>query len=269
MKNRYSILALLILTKFTFGQDINSQTGAKSAGLGMTGVCLTDIWSTTNNQAGLAFIEKSGIGFDYESRFNIKELAQKDVVAALKTNFGTFGLSIAYFGDNKYNESKFGLAYSKKLFNSFSIGVQINYLETRIGENYGNSGIFNSEIGFYSRLTKDLTFAGHIANVPTAKVDINTNRAPMKVKLGIVDKITENIEASGEVQKIKDISPSMHIGIDYHLVKPIFIRIGFLSNPNSFMLGIGFKYSEMTLDIASVFHPVLGMSNQVSLNWNF
>ena len=53
-------------------------------------------------------------------KYGIKELSHGALALALPTNAGTFGLSYSYFGYSKYNESKIGLAYAKKLFEKIS-----------------------------------------------------------------------------------------------------------------------------------------------------
>lgn len=256
--------------QISFAQDIYTHAGAISAGAGQTGLCQSDIWSTQNNQAGLAFAEKGGAGFYYENRYNLKELAKKDAVIAFPTRYGTFGTSISYFGYSKFNESKYGLAYAKKLSKMFAIGIQLNYQETKIAEAYGHSGAFVAEIGFFSYLSKNIILAGHVYNPTKVKTNAdNNNPYPMIVKIGILDKFTDKIDATCEVQKTTNTKPTIHMGVHYHIVKQVFIRIGYFSAPSSYSFGMGLELSHFRVDISSLYHPVLGMSNQVSLNYIF
>ncbi len=50
----YPFCLLLITTFFSYGGNENWPLGSRQAGMGFTGVTLSDIWSSSHNQAGLA-----------------------------------------------------------------------------------------------------------------------------------------------------------------------------------------------------------------------
>ena len=54
-------------------------------------------------------------------------------------------------------------------------------------------------------------------------------------------------------------------GIEYHIIKPVFVRIGIATNPTTYSFGAGFEFYRFKLDVAASRHPVLGFSLQSSL----
>ena len=67
----------------------------------------------------------------------MSELGMKGFAAAAN-KYGTFGLNINSFGYSQYSETKAGFAYARQR-RTFSMGVQLDYYNTRIGENCGSS----------------------------------------------------------------------------------------------------------------------------------
>ena len=61
----------------------------------------------------------------------------------------------------------------------------------------------------------------------------------------------------------------MKAGIEYHFVKPLFIRIGYMSDPSQFTFGFGLRFGKLNFDIASSYNVVLGFSPQGSIIYLF
>jgi len=121
------LLVFLFIYLISYSGNDNYPTGSRSASMGNSSVTLSDVWSTHHNQAGLAGLTKPTIGFHHENRFIVKEYGLQSLAFVLPTNSGNFGISLSYFGYSKYNESKIGLGYAKKLSDKISFGVQLDY----------------------------------------------------------------------------------------------------------------------------------------------
>src|SRR3989339_551673 len=90
-----------------FSGNENYPVGARYSSMGNTGVMTPSLWSTSHNQAGLAFLKISEVGLHYENKFLIPELGLSSLAFALPSKkSGTFGLNYNHFGYSKYNESK-------------------------------------------------------------------------------------------------------------------------------------------------------------------
>ena len=131
----FLFLSLIALNCFA------QNTDAKSNALGDCGLTQKSVWSNFSNQAGLAEINQFTVGVGSQNSFGLKELSTHAAVFALPVSGGVFGLNVAYTGFELYNETKIGLAFGKKLSESFNIGVQIDYLRTYIDESTNNSSV--------------------------------------------------------------------------------------------------------------------------------
>jgi hypothetical protein len=249
----------------------NTPAGGRSSALGNTSLCFADVWSVHNNQAAMAFLNKPAAGLYFENKFLVKELNLQAGAAVLPTKSGVFGLSLSYYGNKLYSEGKTGLAYAKNFGQRFSAGIQLDYLFTRIAENYGTRHSFTFEIGLLGRITKNLTLAAHVFNPIIIKLaDYNNERIPAIIRLGILYNFSENLLVTMEAEEKISLKPGVNAGIEYRLLKKAFIRIGLSASDHMlYSFGFGLEVKNMNMDIAAAYHPVLGISPKASLVFTF
>ena len=118
--NSYNLVILCLIIFFiscniTSASIDNFPTGARYTAIGNIGVMCSDLWSVSQNQAGLGFYNHLVAGFYHENRFALSQLSLHSIAFTVPTGTGTFGLSCTYFGYSLYNESKIGLAFGKSL----------------------------------------------------------------------------------------------------------------------------------------------------------
>jgi hypothetical protein len=260
----FILVNIFIITAFATGE--NWPVGGRSAGMSNASITLSDIWSVSNNQAGLAYLKDISAGVYYEDRFDLKDLSLKAGALAIPTKSGVFGLSTTYFGYSQYYESKAGLAYGKSFGNKFSAGVQLDYLSTHIAENYGNSSTIAAEAGLMYRLNKHICIGAHIFNPTRARVaKYNDERAPTIADLGLSYTFSDKIIVVIESEKDIQYNAVFKAGVEYHPVKAIYFRTGISTNPMLNSFGFGLEYHNFSLDFASSYHQALGFTPQFSL----
>lgn len=249
----------------------NHLLGARSAGIGNASVMLSDAWSVYHNQAGLGFMSKITAGIAYEGRFFIPEMGLKGAVIAVPLKKGgTFGLSVSSFGYSQYNENKAGVAYAMKFGENFSVGVQMNYLTTRIAENYGTSSALAAELGIQAKLNEQMTVGAHIFNLNRAKVtNYNNEKTPTIIRMGVSYLFSPKVFASAEAEKDIDKKPIAKAGVEYRVLDMLYLRAGISTNPFLNTFGIGVVKKGFKLDFATSIHSALGYSPQVSLGYQF
>jgi len=247
-----------------------SAIGGRAAAMGNTSVAFYDSWSGFNNQAGLGWCKKFSAGAYYENRFLVKELSTKAIGVILPVKKGAFGLSFQHFGFSLYNEIKTGLAFGMRFGNAFSVGIELDYMRFHIGDDYGTKNLFTFEIGLQYRVKEQLCLGVHLFNpVPVKLTDDPVERIPTLIRLGIAWQISRNFIASAEAEKDLVNTPIIKAGMEYHFINPLFIRIGFLTNPTQFTFGFGLEFGKLSFDIASSYHMVLGFSPQGSIIYLF
>ncbi|NOX84917.1 MAG: hypothetical protein GXO86_02960 [Chlorobi bacterium] len=229
-------------------------TGSRQAGMGRTSVAMTDFWSIRNNQAGIALLDKIGAGIYYESRFLINRLSTKDIAVVVPTKIGVLGASFNYFGYELYNEMKIGLAYARSFSPYFRIGLQLDYLITSFGDNYGSTGNVTFELGIQSDVAKNLTIGAWVYNPVMVKLaDYNNEKIPAIFRLGLSWHILKNFIANLEVEKNTNINPVLvRGGFEYGFNDKFFLRAGFSTQQEIFSMGFGLKIKFLVFDISAV-----------------
>ena len=125
--------------------------GARLIGMGMSSICMVNVYSAYNNQAASAYLERPSFGLYYAPVFIGQGVSNLTGIFAMPVKKGgTIGVSVNYFGYSLYNEKKVGLSYAIKLAKWMSLGVQLDYLNTKIS-GYGSKNYVTFEMGLFSK----------------------------------------------------------------------------------------------------------------------
>lgn len=244
--------------------------GPRSASLGHASVCLKDVWASHNNQGSLGFVRQTEGAAFYETRFLLKELSQSGFAFALPVKKGAFGFCYNALGYKLYRETQACLSYGIPLNENISIGVGMDYLDTRIADIYGHATAFTGEAGFNAKLTRQLIFAGHVYNPFRAKItSYNNERIPTIYKFGLQYIFSRQVFITAEAEKTSAQSLNIKCGIEYMPADVVYIRAGGASYPAQAAFGIGVKLQGLKVDISSMYHSVLGLSPQIGLSYAF
>ncbi len=249
------------------GND-NYPLGARSAGMAGSSVMTSDIWSSANNQAGLAYLSQIEAGLYYENRLNVKSLSVQAGAFAMPVLSTVIGFNYRYFGYSKYNESKFGLAVAKKLGEKFALGVQMDYFRTGFAYDYGSFGNLCAEIGLLCEPVDHLTIGAHVFNVSRSKQSANPEeRIPTVMRFGAGYTIEKKATISLETEKDSRMKAIFKGGLEFAPITDLFLRCGVSTGPmNQYAFGIGYARSRFTVDLAFAHHRFLGYSPHISLN---
>jgi hypothetical protein len=264
-----SFFLFVIVTTAISGND-NYSIGARSASMGNASVALSDVWSTHHNQAGLGFVRNYSCGVYYENRFLLKELSLRAGVAAIPVKGGTFGLTFSNFGYSLYNENKYSLSFAKAFGDKFSIGIAMDYLNTKIAEGYGSKGVAVAEIGLQSKPLKGLTIGAHVFNPTRTKLaNYNNEHVPTIFRLGGNYIFSEKILLAVETEKDISQKAVFKAGMEYKPVKEFYLRAGISTHPTISSFGFGVNIKNLQIDLSSNYIQVLGFSPQFGLTYVF
>jgi len=271
MKKKYFLLVFCILSAFIGPVSAdNYPVGANSSAMSNATVMLPGIWSAYHNQAGLSGIDVPTIGLHFSNEYFVKELSVKGFVFAYPTRTGTFGLSFTSFGYSKYNQSKIGLAYSKKLAKTLSVGIQLDYFRTKIGDEYGKSGFASAEIGILSEPTKNLLIGAHLIGVWNSKIsDSWTESQPKILRIGVGYRFSPKVTGTTEVMKDFDMEAQYKAGLEFEIVTNLILRTGISLKPIQNSFGVGYRFGGIICDIGFSRHEILGYSSQISIIYGF
>lgn len=267
----FSVLSgLIIFTYSLYAGNENWSLGAKQAGMGFTGTVLSDVWSSSHNQAGLARLTVPVVGIYHENRFLLNEMSLKAFSFAFPTEeAGTFAIDLWHFGYTKYYEMKTGIAYGMMIGKKLSIGTKVNYLHTHFAELYGKKGTVVAELGFILEPTENLFIGGHIYNLTRSKLAVyDDERVPTILKFGIGYRFSEKLFMVTEAEKDLLYKIIYKVGIDYMFLNNVFVRAGATTSPDRMTFGLGYQYRKLRADISFSYHQVLGFSPHVAIVYN-
>ncbi|MCP4440918.1 MAG: hypothetical protein GY810_18510 [Aureispira sp.] len=260
-------LLLLIPCSVWSQGGLPQNAGARGAAMGNASATFTDINSAFSNQAGLGFLEHMSFTAYGERRFLADGLNSFLFAGAYPhKKFGTFGLSVNYFGFQGYNEQKVGLAYARKLFKRMSLGVQVDYLGTRIAE-YGSAHAVTFELGVLVKITDQFSLGAHTYSPIRIKLP-NQDFIPGNIKIGAAYQPGESVVLTAELEKGLDNHPFIgRFGVEYWPVHAFAIRAGVSTDPVLASFGMGVRFKGLYIDVAANYHMVLGFTPTMSLSY--
>ena len=268
MKRILLLITLIISTSTLFAYDIIHPIGGRAAAMGGSSAASQGLWALQNNPAGMANLDKINLGLYYENRWMLPETAYKCGAFAIPTKFGTLGLSFNQFGSSKYNENKFGLAYAKDFGRYLQIGLQLDYLLLKIGNDYGTFSAVTFELGIQSRVTDKLTLGTYIFNPANFSFEqtLNHEKLPIVFRFGMAYQFTKDFIGQCEIEKNTEREGvSLRSGLEYEAVKNLYIRAGAQTNPGILSFGIGYATDFAQINVAAQLHNELGPSVQVGM----
>jgi hypothetical protein len=268
----YSVILVLLLCNSLYAnllaQISNLPLGGRALGMANTAVTVQDEWALFNNVGAMAWLQESSVMMAYDYRFNFSPFQTFGAGGTWVLKSGAMGLSLSRFGDKLYNEQKIGLAYAHKIENT-SIGLKINYLQVSL-ENYGSRGNFVFELGGLTRLSKTLVLGAHIYNLTLAKIKSEFNEItpiPIVMKAGLSYQPVSALLLNIETEKDIDLPARLKLGVEYQLIKHIFLRTGLQTHALSTHFGVGFQTKKWRFNYAIYNQSQLGASHQFALSF--
>ena len=250
--------------------SFDDAVGARATALGNNASNLTDVFSVHNNQAGIGFLKKFTFGVAAKNKFLIKELTVADAAGVFPTKTGVFGLGIHHSGTSLFSERKIGIAFAKSFADRFSFGLQFDYLGISISE-YGSKNLFTFEVGLqYFIMPEKLLIGAHVNNPLRINIEDETNeKLPTVMRFGLNYMPSKKVSLLAELEKDIDFDPVYKFGLEYLPVDKFALRAGFNANPFQASFGVGVILKNLTIDVASNYHPEVGVSPNLSLTYAF
>ena len=270
MKQGALFTVLFIWSISTWASGGNETQGARSMALGGATVTLTDVWSTTNNPGALGLVNQSSFAIGYENRFFLPEAGLKSLAVAMPLGQATVGLVGHSYGYGGYADNRIGLSYARKLSDYISLGVQLNYVQARIGDVYGSRSTLVAEIGLLIMPTDKIRIGAHLYNPTRSRLaDFNDERIPTSLRLGGQYFFSDIVNLSIELDKDTDLPLNIKSGIEYRPADPIFLRIGFATAQSNFAFGVGYEWQALRADVGASWNQNLGYSSALSVQYAF
>jgi hypothetical protein len=271
MRRSVLLLSALLFLHGAFAGGERWPVGARFAGMGYASITLVDLWSVRANQAGLAGLEYPVAGAYYQQHWLASDLAMQGLAFALPVGKGCFGVSANSFGrGDLFSERQFGLAYAMRLSENFRVGVQLDYLNLRFGENYGSTSAITAQLGLQAKLSEHLWIGAHLSNPNQAELGGPYNeKAPTVFGAGLGYTFNEQVKLCAQGEKDIDRGEQYRVGIEYRPVKALFFRTGISTGPVQAHFGAGVRVKTLEIDLAIAARSQLGITPMFTLNYRF
>ncbi len=265
-----AVIIWLLMNWPVMGQVTVQPVAAKYLSLGSYSNRFNDVFGAKANPAALSTLKQAGIGVYGERRFNLEQLNMYSLSAALPTASGNFGVQGNYLGFSQSNQTQLSLGYGRKIVETVEIGAAFHYHAISQAGIYGGSSAITGSLGMLMHLSPKITAGLNAYNPFRASWNKGEGeRLPSRYTFGMGYDASDKFFATAELEKEEGQTVNVNLGIHYQLIEQLFIRGGIASQTSSYFAGLGLQLSGFRLDVATSFHPQLGVSPGVLLLYNF
>ncbi|TAE85709.1 MAG: hypothetical protein EAY81_06235 [Bacteroidetes bacterium] len=246
-------------------QGIHGVIGAEAWMQGGVSSTLSNVYAVVNNPSQISYLKKWQAGVYSEQRFNRKELTLANFSIAFPNKVIDVGLAVNYFGFQDFNQQRVALSAAKKLAETFSLGVQLNYVATNIKE-YGTAGALVLGAGVTYQPVKKIEVALTIFNPSQQQLSNQVSDIiPAFARLGVKYIVSNKVYTTFEVDQQLEQKTVFRGGIRYDLHKRVAVAIGVANQPTLFTFGTSMLAGNLSIEAAATIHQTFGFTPQLGL----
>lgn len=251
-------------------QSTTEIAGARYGALSSTGIADNSVWQGLLNPAGIITDEESWqAGASYVNRFTLSELSSRDLVASIKVGKGRFGLVVHSFGYDAFTQNQFSGTYAMKLSEKLRAGVQLNYFNISIAEGFGNYSAVTANLGLQYDFSDKVSVGLMIKNPNRSQLSTEVMQQYVQsvISGGLKYKLADNLTMLADVSKDLDLDPNLSVALEYSPLEEWYLRGGVSTLDRGLSFGFGYKPAKWSVDLASLYHQVLGFSPMISFTY--
>jgi hypothetical protein len=224
------------------------------------------------NPSLIAMSARKSVRLNYFNRYALKELGTAGGSIYLPDIPFPTGFDVSSFGYDAYRESMFRLLMAKRLSSHWALGVGIRYalLQTELFEE--QPARLSTDVGVTYIPVDNLLISMFIMNLPS--VSFNDKYIEDKIftsyliQAGFQWEVINRLLISAALSAT-DNTMGGCFGIEYAPFDDFSIRAGLKGAPMLPSFGVGYCFSDFEIDVAVVYHPVLGVSQGVGVAFSF
>jgi hypothetical protein len=242
------------------------------------------------NPSGLAYGQGTQGRFAYQQPWSLTFLSHLSAVGftALPHHAGGIALGFQSLGtrDGGYtmaSESEVflshGLILQEDIHTSLAFGYTLKLIgyslgqsvanEQGISEDLGSASTFGLDIGATAQMWDRFKIGGAFKNINHPQLGANMKRdLPRTLSAGASYFPYYGVRTTFDIERTLSGETQFKGGVNATVVKPLDLRFGIASNPNTFSAGFGLRWREMVLDYAFIYHPVLNPSHLVGIGFD-
>ena len=232
--------------------------------MGYAASSLSDEWSPLNNIGALAETKQPVMaGFTYQNLWSVPGLGKKafSIIAPLHRLYAS--ASIFSFGDEFYNETRFGFGVGHKI-GFVSLGMQLNFLQTVI-EQFGTNGIFSLDAGGVAEIIPGLKIGAVIQDFSMSQKEGKEQKREARMQLALAYEPEDFLKLVVAIDHDEIYHDRFRTGFEYAIHNKLYIRSGIALDPVVNYFGLGVRPGIFRIDYACSIQQYLGINHQASL----
>jgi hypothetical protein len=199
----------------------------------------------------------------------VSQLSRASAALGLPLSGGqAVGLAVSTVGVADYRETLVGLSYARSI-GPLSVGIRVGGLGLNVPE-VGSRFIGQVDAGVLLTVDKRkrLTVGCRTANAHAAQVGREQPETlPQLVAFGMAWQATEQVGITAEWQHRNDVTSALHAGLWYQPVSALVIRLGAAPSLQRIHAGVGWKWRQLSADIATRVDPILGWTPSFGIEY--
>lgn len=287
------ILLTLIIVSLSLAQVASDYTYTSAEATSLVGAVTANPGSEASlfhNPAGLAEIDYQLATFGAASIFGVSHSYLGVIVNT--PWIGNLGIALQQSkteqsGKTLSEEQSLGFSggyFLQKDKNSqLSVGYSLNFLNWSLGRTAGITGdgsdgmagasgsTVGIDIGFQAQLRGKHRVGAYFKNVnsPVLGKGESQQNLPRRLALGVSYTPYKGLITSLVFDRLLGYDTEVKSGIQYAFNEKLTFRLGIQSNPNRMGGGFSIHMNKYNLDYALLTHPVLPVTQQISIGWKF
>ena len=266
MMRTVRLIFFLFIHVNLYGQLSHVQTESSYITAGAYSYHFRDVFSFVANPACLAEIKSFECGLLTERKWMLQELQYAVLSACLPVGGGGLGMVLEHSGDAGYREQGLGLSYGIKA-GRLQAGTGFEYLMNQ-ASGYPAAAFGSARAGICFQVTDQLT-AGWVLGLPVFGIagKSNRERGPQFFNMGFGYEWRPDLFMSIQVEKESGLPVKITAYTEYHYGDEFSFGFGINGLAGAVYFKSGWKKNRLSVQIYSLFEPVLGFSPGIVILW--
>lgn len=245
-------------------------TGSTPAALGGSFVCLDGPASSSLNQAGLGFAERSSVSVQHERPFLLKELGISALSGQFRTGEGALGIWLSTMGLHGLRQSSFWLAFGRRLHPRISAGVGLHCWSTSLKEQLFYAPGISFALGLQVRINETWRLGARVFH-PVAWT--RWPRGPEQSSTSIEAGFAYSFFKVARLYTDLHVKPGAPLvlcgGTEWTLNRTVLFRTGIRSSPFTFSWGIEVRLKKCMAAFSCTYITQTGWSPSSALSYEW
>lgn len=223
-----------------------------------------DLPAFTRNPALLAIARTAGLGIYGEQRFGLPGLHYLEAAACQPSASGTLGFSATYFGQVPFYEASAALSYGRLLGQGLAVGLSLGGGQQRWGDKQVQE--VHAALGTALLLGEGVR-AGLMLACGRALQAEAGSAMQVAVQAGLGYDLSPQVFAGAGIGLDSREAVDGYVQLVYRPDPRLWFRSGLSVGSGQLQAGLGYGWSALRLDLLLRFHPVLGCTPGLSLQF--